>query len=214
MTRRDVHLAGRVGRLAVAALAATAVLGTSGCLPGLVDSSKDKRQEHEKTEDTGRKMRFELAADNTEPVAVNIPTKPVASAKTSTDGMVFELYALERSDKVVNVVFAMHNTSDKEVEASTANEHLDETPAALGYQASNVSVLDPEGLKEYRSFLTGDEDDQQCLCSEVYDIGDPNDFSPGERQYYMTQVAAPPKNVTEVTVLANVASLPNQTIEG
>lgn len=203
----------RLNAVLVGGVAAFAVVGLSGCTLGAgsdESTGKDKQEQH-----SGRTMKFDLAAADTDQLELSVPSKPIATAPASTAGMAFELYSLERSGKVVNVVFAMHNTGDEEVEAKLATWDLDEDPGPLASNASNVSLVDTEGLKEYRSFITEEEDgtSSNCLCSITWDTGNEDNFGPDERQYFVVQVAAPPESVEQVTVLAHVASLPSQKIE-
>ncbi|MQA01649.1 MAG: hypothetical protein GEV07_02580 [Streptosporangiales bacterium] len=62
--------------------------------------------------------------------------------------------------------------------------------------------------------MPGDVNNEQRLCCSVYRIGARQDYASDERQYFMTQVAAPPADVQTVTVQAGVAALPDQKIEG
>lgn len=197
----------------VGSIAAFAVVGLSGCTLG---AGSDESAGENRQEQGGRTMKLDLAAAGTDQLEVSVPSEPIATAPASTAGMAFELYSLKRSGKVVNVVFAMHNTGDEEVNARIATRDLDEDPDVLASNASNVSLVDTKGLKEYRSFVTDETDGtrRNCLCSMTFDNSAVDNFGPDERQYFVVQVAAPPESVERVTVLAHVASLPDQKIEG
>lgn len=200
----------RMVRTAAVITAAVAMLGAAGCTG---DNGAQDRKDGSKA-GNGKMMSFDLAAKDSSAVQVNVPDKPIATTPSSTEGLVFELYTVKRSDKVVTVVFALHNTSDKEIENRASTKDLDEDPTALANDASNVSLVDTTGLKEYRSFLTGDDADGNCLCSTVWNISGENDFSADERQHYVTQIAAPPAEVKQVNVLAHVATVPDVKIDG
>lgn len=216
MAQQGAGFRSRAITIGAVAMATIAALGITGCMPGF-SSDDDTTGKDDESTGAKRAMTFDLSAKNTTPVEVGIPEEPVATSPTDTPDMEFELYALQRSGKTVNVAFAMHNTGDQEVERGDANRNLDESPGAVSRQASNVSLTDAANLKDYRAFVGGDPTDvnnDQCLCSTVYRVGAGEDYAPRERQYFMTQVAAPPADVQTVTVQAGVAALPDQTIEG
>ncbi|MQA01648.1 MAG: hypothetical protein GEV07_02575 [Streptosporangiales bacterium] len=119
-------------------MATIAALGISGCMPNF--SSDAEKGQDDDTTDAKRSMSFDLSAKGTSPVEVDVPDEPVATSKTDTPGVEFELYALQRSGKTVNVVFAMHNTGDEDVERHDAHRNLDESPGAVEWQASNISL--------------------------------------------------------------------------
>lgn len=162
---------------------------------------------------TTRRMTFHLDAATAGPVSVNVPAKPTATVPTSTDGMDFELYVVKRTDAVVQVVFALHNVGDADINLAYATEDLDENPTVSVHDARAVALVDGTGLKEYKTFLEGG-DDSPCLCSHTWTaIGD-NGFGPGTRLYYFAEVAAPPASVRQVTVRAGVATVTGVRIEG
>lgn len=207
---------GSRGRRGVAAAFGLAVVGfvLAGCTglptaePGEGASKSSKAP--------GKAMTFDLVSDQAGTVTVNVPAEPIASTPTSTEGMTLELYAVQRSDKVVNVVVAMHNTGKTAIPIRESTTDLDESPSAISRNTSNIALLDAKGLKEYRTFLADADDvNSDCLCSNTYDIGEgDDDFAPGERRHYVSQVAAPPTDVTKVTVLAGLGSFPGVTVEG
>lgn len=207
---------GSRGRRGVAAFGLAVVgLVLAGCTGLPTAEPSDGASKGSKAQ--GKAMRFDLVSDQAGTVTVNVPAEPIASTPTSTEGLTLELYAVQRSDKVVNVVVAVHNTGKTAIPVLESTTDLDESPSAVSRNTSNIALLDAKGLKEYRTFLEDADDvNSACLCSKTYDIGDPgdDDFAPGERRHYVSQVAAPPSDVTEVTVLAGLGSFPGVTVEG
>lgn len=187
-------------RTATAAVVAlTLLVATTGCAAvGHVDA---------------RRMTFRLDAAATGTVSADVPAEPVATVPTSTDGMNFELFTLRRADAVVQVVFALHNTGDADINLAYATADLDENPAAAVHVASNVALVDGTGLKEYRTFLE-DGDRGACLCSQTWNAVGGNDFGAGTRRYYVAEIAAPPATVDRVTVRAGIATVDDARIEG
>ncbi|MBO0828693.1 MAG: hypothetical protein J2P24_13025 [Streptosporangiales bacterium] len=162
---------------------------------------------------TTRPMTFHLDAATAGRVSADVPAKPMATVPTSTDGMDFELYVVKRTDAMVQVVFALHNVGDADIDLAYATEDLDENPAVSVHDARRVALVDGTGLKEYKTFIE-DGDDSPCLCSHTWTaIGD-SGFGPGVRRYYVAEVAAPPASVDQVTVRAGVATVPGVRIEG
>jgi hypothetical protein len=185
--------------VAAAAMVLTLAATLSGC-------AKDEHA-------ASRRMTFQLDAATAGPVSVNVPAKPMATVPTSTDGMDFELYVVKRTDAVVQVVFALHNVGDADINLAYATEDLDENPTVSVHDASAVALVYGTGLKEYKTFLENG-DDSPCLCSHTWTtIGD-NGFGPGTRLYYFAEVAAPPASVQQVTVRAGVATVTGVRIEG
>lgn len=161
-----------------------------------------------------RPMTFQLAGGRAGAVTVDVPAKPVATAPTSTEDMSLELYALRRSDAFVQVVFALHDTGDADIELSRAAANLDENPAASFHVASGVALVDGAGLKEYKTYLE-DGENAKCLCSVTWDATAGGGLGAGMRRYYVAEVAAPPVGVNDVTVRAGgVAVVDHARIEG
>ncbi|MQA79436.1 MAG: hypothetical protein GEV10_13315 [Streptosporangiales bacterium] len=208
---------GSRGGRGVAAAFGLAVVGfvLAGCTGLPTAEPSEGASQGSKSKAPGKAMTFDLVADQGGTVTVDVPAEPIASAPTSTEGLTIELYAVQRSDNVVNVVVAAHNTGKTTIPLQDVTTNLDESPSALEHDASNIALLDAKGLKEYRTFRE-DGEDGPCLCSKTHDIGDneEDDFAPGERRHYVSQVAAPPADVTKVTVLAGLGSFPDVTIEG
>lgn len=186
------------GGKGIAAAALVVALAATGC--GTGDDA------------AARRMTFHLDAASAGTVSVDVPAKPVATVPTSTDGMDFELYTLKRSDAVVQVVFALHNTGGEDINLAYATADLDENPAVSVHYASNIALVDGTGLKEYKTFLE-DADGGACLCSQTWNaIG--GGFGPDARLYFVAEVAAPPATVQQVTVRAGIATVTNARIEG
>lgn len=161
-----------------------------------------------------RPMTFQLDAGRAGAVTVDVPRQPIATAPTSTEDVSFELYALQRSDSFVQVVFALHNTGDAEMNLAFVASDLDENPAVSIHVASAVALVDGTGLKEYKTYLE-DGEDGACMCSVTWDAVSTSGFKPGTRRYYVAEVAAPPAGVSDVTVRAGgVASVDHARIEG
>lgn len=158
-------------------------------------------------------MKFALNSDAAGALAVKVPSKPKETVPTSTEDVDFELYRLKRSNGVVQVVFALHNTGDSSLNRAYVTEDLDENPAASVHVASGVFLVDTNGLKEYKTFRE-DGDDGACLCSETWNATAGNDFGPDVRRYYAAEVAAPPADVKTVTLRAGIATITNAKIEG
>lgn len=151
-------------------------------------------------------MRFHLDAASAGPVAADVPTTPVASAPTGTQGLTFELFVLRRSGQVVDVVFALHNTGSSEIDLNEPTKALDESSAIPVHVASAIALVDRKGLKEYLTFReNGDEG--RCLCSQTWNAVGGGTLGAGKRRYYAAVVAAPPASVTEVTLKAGSAEI-------
>lgn len=201
----------RSARTAAFAIAVAVVLLLGGCTFAHHDGQGHRSS---RTPAPTKKHTFRLAASGS--VNVEVPTQPMATVPTRTEGLQFELYLLKRSGSAVDVVFALHNTSAKSIDMKAATAGMDADPgsdsAVDAHHVSNVSLVDPKGLKQYLTFLQNPKDEQsQCLCSQINNSFEDN-LQPGARRYGMSEVAAPPPDVTKVTVLAEIASVPDATI--
>ncbi|MBO0767092.1 MAG: hypothetical protein J2O48_00260 [Solirubrobacterales bacterium] len=81
----------------------------------------------------------------------------------------------------------------------------DESDASV----SGVSIVDPAGLKQYKTFMSKPSEDSTCLCS---DTGSPFfvNSSPAAGTYMLAAlVAAPPSNVKTVSVVTGLGSFAN-----
>lgn len=197
--------------MALVCLLASIAAATTGCT-GSRHRPDGRAPSTFSTSDSTRLMSFDLVARERGALRVRVPQEPVATVGTATADVQLELYALERSGQAVNVVFALHNTGTKTVPAPALVEAMDEKPGAVLIDTSNVSVVDPVGLKEYRSYLDGGVDGR-CLCSVAWGANT-HDVEAGERRYYAVEVAAPPEDVTTVTVLTGIGSVSGATIKG
>ncbi|MQA78727.1 MAG: hypothetical protein GEV10_09660 [Streptosporangiales bacterium] len=177
----------------------------------VVGCTEDPNPRDQSSSPPGKAMKFALGATDYN-TTLDVPTEPAEVVKTNTPGIEFELYALQRSDNVVSIIFALHNTGDSKLDLNGPSEDLAEnTGAAASRYADNVGLIDTEGLKEYKVF----EADDQCLCTATYATIDREDIGPDERHYHVVQVAAPPADVTKVTVMAGtMASVHDATITG
>lgn len=199
----------RFGAVALAVVLAATSAGAASC--DLITVA-EKRPGGDKSEPTSKPMTFELAGDY-QALRLQVPTKPVATTGTNISDMNLEVYAVQRSARVASVVLALHNTGDEAVKMSPAGQNLDENKVFDGtFVASNVAIVDTEGLKEYRSFVD-ENDPETCLCSVVYNQNQ-GDLEAGKRRYYVTQVAAPPAEVTQVNVRTGVGTASAVKIEG
>lgn len=205
----------RTRRIVGAGLLAVVLgLSATGCIQELV--ARDVGGDDEtKPAQASRKMTFDLAAEQRGKVTIDVPAKPLATVPTSTAKMNLELYAAKRTGEVVDVVFALHNTGDAGMKTDGVTVSMDEDPFSTRHDVSNVAIVDPKGLKEYRTYLQDpDSDDAFCLCSYSWQDGDTQDFAPDERRYYVSEVAAPPAEVTQVTILTGNASVRDVRLEG
>lgn len=189
------------------AAAAVVLVAASGCT---LERSEGERDGDKATPST-KAMTFELAGDFRK-LSLDVPTKPVGTVGTNVDGIDLEVYAVQRSNKVATVVFALHNTGSETTDMGPVGQNLDENKAFDGtFVASDVAIVDTQGLKEYRSFVVED-DGNSCLCSVAYNQNQ-DDLQPEERRYYATQVPAPPAGVTEVNVRTGLGAVSGVEIE-
>lgn len=159
-----------------------------------------------------RTLTFQLEAEAYGKVSVRVPEAPVATAPTSTKDVTFELYTLHRVGGAVQVVFALRHTGDHYSDAD-ATLDLDEDPAIASHDASRVALVDTANLKEYKTFLANGQDGD-CLCTQTWSATGDAGVSSGDRTYYLAEVAAPPAEVSTVTVRAGVADIAGARIEG
>lgn len=181
---------------------------------GCTKSPPDTKKPHHASATPQQTLTFRLAAEAYGSVSVRVPQAPVASAPTSSRDVTFELYALHRAGGAVQVVFALRHTGD-DYNGAYATEDLDEDPGIAEHDASWLALVDPAGLKEYKTFLS-DGDSGDCLCSTTWSATGEGTGSPskGDRDYYVAEVAAPPADVTTVTVRAGLADIAGARIEG
>lgn len=201
---------------AVLVLPLALLITATGCIGGLDRGDRDDGRRPSRGQDL-RKITFDIA-DGSDTVTVRVPAKPVATVGTTTDGVNLEVYKLERVGGVVNVVVAAHNTNAEPVDTRRIVHAMDESPDVVHqiYDTSNISLIDLEGLKDYRSFIEDDGkggDGGTCLCSYIH-YYDAQKFAPDERRYFVTQVAAPPAEVSHVTVNTGTASVADVAITG
>lgn len=188
-----------VRRLGCGVLAAGAALALAGCTLGA-------------SEVPTRKIRFALGEAGYAS-AQAVPEKPLAVVHTDQPGLDFELYVLRRSGKAVDVVFALHNVTGTTMDLDGPSQDLERGSLLAGSRfAVDVALVDGQHLKEYLTFLVGDD---QCLCTKVWQSSERETLKAHQRAYGMAQVAAPPTDVTTVTVLAGtLASVPGARIGG
>lgn len=198
-----MHRAGTfVSSALVLVLVATAALGCTK------PPAEKKRHESQAPQ---RSLTFKLESEKYGSVSVRVPDTPVATVPTGAAGVDFQLYALQRADTAVRVVFAIRH-SGKDYDRAAATRSLDEDPAIAAYDASDVALIDTRNSKEYKTFLENGADGS-CLCSVTWEVsGDSGGPSVGNRDFYLALVAAPPADVTEVTVRSGVADVPHARI--
>lgn len=181
---------------------------TAGCTkpPGA------KRPQHESAAPQ-RTLTFSLEAKAYGKVSVRVPEQPVATAPTGTKDVTVELYALHRAGDAVQVVFALRHPAG-DYSAGEVTYDLDEDPTVASHNASKVAIVDTARLKEYKTFRANGQDGD-CLCSTTWNTtGDTGSPSSGDRSYYLAEVAAPPADVSTVTVRAGLADIADARIEG
>lgn len=203
-------------RIRALSVAPVTVLATA-LLAGGCTSAHHEGHKPSSSPVTTTKRTFKLAASGS--VSVDVPSQPIATAPTTTAGIQVELYAVRRSSHVADVVLALHDMGQQKVPTWKVLQGLDEYDHGENSDksASAVALIDPEGLKEYQTFFVNPNDpDSGCVCSPTQDGSQvPEEvFTPGERRYYVSEVAAPPASVSKVTVYTGVASFPNVTITG
>lgn len=188
----------------VLVLVATAALGCT--------KPPAEKKQHE-SHAPNRTLTFALASDKYGSVKVRVPDTPVATAPTDTPGVDFQLYALQRADTAVRVVFALRH-SGPNYDRAAVTRQLDEDPAIASHSASEVALIDTRDRKEYKTFLENGADGA-CLCSVTWTAGgDSGGPTVGDRDFYIAVVAAPPADVTTVTVRGGVGDVANARIGG
>lgn len=198
MSRTGAHRGRRWGAVFGGCLALVAMVAVSGCADGSAAAPEPNA--------AARPMKFDLQSDHAGPLAVNVPSAPVTTVHTSTKDLDFELYAAQRSGKVVDIVFALRNTGQDTIGLGDPTTELDENPAITAHFASAIALVDDKGLKEYKTFReNGDEG--ACLCSETWSAVGGGDLPAGKRRYYAAVVAAPPADVSTVTLKAGITDI-------
>jgi len=158
--------------------------------------------------DTGRTMRFQLAAVGYPAVAASLPGQPLGTSGSAISGLDLEVWLLQRSGShAMLVVFALHNPGSERVPTGITAAALSANHNSAGSTntVSGVSAVDGSGLKQYLPFMVRPGDDQTCVCSDIQ----LNDYGPGERDYYAALLAAPPSDVRTLTVVTGLGSVPN-----
>ncbi|MGQ5609526.1 hypothetical protein [Streptomyces sp. EKS3.2] len=108
-----------------------------------------------------------------------------AIAKTrGDDGIVGEIYRVERRDGMVTVWAGARNDGDKDFYASAW------TDEGTGYTLAGSSIVDRKGGKRY---LALKDSQGNCLCTEIKRI-----IEPGETRPLYATFQAPPESTTEV----------------
>lgn len=141
----------------------------------------------------------------------DLPDKPLGVVHTSISGLDLELWSLQRENKVVNVVVALHNTGSSALSSYLqVTQSLDEEGSQATNQLNNLGLLDTGALKEYKVFAKVSDigDVKDCLCS----ITDITSLKAGARSFYAAVVAAPPAQ--KVTFVSGVGSISNVSISG
>lgn len=155
-------------------------------------------------------MSFQLADSSTGPVNAEVPSQPISSVPSSVDGVTLQLYLARRQTPgAVAVVFALQvNTTGQGISRVSSIQHsLSANTSNSNQTVSNVALLDPAGLKEYQTFMADPRQDATCLCRAL-PFGDGFNSS-GEVFYYAALVAAPPSDVTSVSVVTGMGTFAN-----
>lgn len=180
-----------------------AILLVAACSSGDDDAAPDddtgRDDTGSETEADVETVEIELASGST--VVADIPSEPIASAPTTEDGADFEVYQLERSDDSVTLVFALHNTTDDEVNA------LQSRADKLGEYASDseiggVTLLDAVNLNLHLVFRQ-DNSLKTCVCSKQQH----SPLDAGERRFFAAVYPAPPADVDAMTVQSGLATV-------
>lgn len=155
---------------------------------------------------------FELAGYASR--TAKVPDAPIASTPTAIAGLELQVYLLQRDQKGVLVVFALHNTGTGDL-SDISGTSLGEG-YSLDYTVGAVSLVDTAGLKQYLVLRPKDFADEAtvqhpgpCACSRTSG-GNLSTFGANEVHYFAAEIAAPPPEVTKlsfVTPLGTVADL-------
>lgn len=155
-------------------------------------------------------MSFQLADSSTGPVNAEVPSQPLSSVPSSVEGVTLQLYLAKRQTPgAVAVVFALQiNTTGQGISRVSSIQHsLSANTSNSNQTVSNVALLDAAGLKEYQTFMADPRQDATCLCTAL-PFGDGFN-STGEVFYYAALVAAPPSDVTSVSVVTGMGTFVN-----
>ncbi len=191
------------------ALTLCALVAASSCTAG----SSDDRQAAPTASavpSTGRS--FELAGFS--PLTVAVPDEPVATAPTSVPGTDLTVYVVQRAGQAVTVVFGLRTTTapasgDKSVGPRLGESYID-------YTVGGVTLVDPVGLKQYLTLRPEDFEitatgPVQCACSSTRGG---SELEPGHEQVFAASLAAPPADVTSVSLVTPMGTVPGLTITG
>ena len=189
----------RLGGAGLALVMAATLVGCTG-------PTKVAKREHKTSKaPPARVLKFKLPSDKYGTIAVKVPGEPMATVPTSAKDVDFELYTLKRVDDAVQVVFALRHPKE-DYNAAYATLDLDEDPGISYHDASDVALIDTKGMKEYKTFRE-DGDEGRCLCSIPWNAVAEDRLPAGTRRYDAAEVAAPPTDVTQVTVKAGLTDI-------
>lgn len=161
---------------------------------------------------TGKQMSFRLDASSYGPVKAGVPAQPLATGKTTVNGIEAEAYVLKRiSARTVLLVMAFHNTTTQNTGFSSAEAWIE--PGASGVERgfSGATLFDPAGLKQYLVYRANSTDPESlgaCLCTDADALFG---WPPGQRVWVAAMFPAPPAAVHQMVVqgpYGTIASVP------
>jgi hypothetical protein len=76
---------------------------------------------------------------------------------------------------------------------------------------SNVSLVDPVGLKQYLTYTAQPSAPNMCVCSLAPDI---SAYNRGALSYYAAVTSAPPPSVTSVSFVTGIGTIGNVSLSG
>jgi hypothetical protein len=165
----------------------------------------------------GRPMRFTLAAD-TQPVTTTVPTQPIGVVSTSYPGVQLRLYALRRlGPEAALAVYGLYVEPGTGIGVGT-QVSIEEAmsvgglpPGGAQAALSNVSLVDPVGLKQYLTYQTRPGNPNTCVCSLFPSV---STLDSGTTSYFAAVTSAPPASVTSVSFVTGLGTIGNVSLSG
>ena len=180
---------------------------------------------------------FKFASSSAGPETVSIPSQPLGTSPTTTQGITLQVWVLKRVQP--NAVLAVFGPSITRAagqsdsignDATSAVENgLEDSPT---YNDAQIGLLDVGALKEYQVYES-DSSGSPCLCTKAepgltFDWSSSSSSNQGNnsgttptqgggdsKSFLMAAlVTAPPANVNKVTVITGFAQIPDLPISG
>lgn len=163
-----------------------------------------------------QRMSFQLAAD-TQPIAANVPSQPIGTTPTSFAGLQLRLYVLHRlGPQAALVIYGFYTAPGTTIGVGDETE-IQQAMSATGLSnsgetaLSDVSLVDPVGLKQYLVYQAQPTNPATCVCSLFPNV---SIFQPGTTTYFAAVTSAPPPGVSSVSFVTGLGTIGNVSMSG